>query len=407
MIIFLSYNYVVAMYVDWSLSSMGFVGKEIAMQLKQGSFDTLFSQIITISVFLLGIFFLPRLFHFITESTSNIVIMGFIAFYFIMIMFSLLRSPQEIINCLGLINRYLNAIFIATACTVVVAKNFRLIMTIVYLVITVSILYLLINRGTYLITNNLLQMERLAFGTTIPTGTGYLYVMPIFFIFLSNGLASYIQGKKFALRALEYLLFIGSSFVIFITYSRGAYLALISALLFFYRKNIFFIASSMSLLLLILLISIATGNIENIRLTRQEGDEITTGRVELWTTTLKSFIYSDNTIIFGVNVDVDPHNSILGILVNYGLIGLMVWLCIHISILLLLYRLINLTTFRKTFGDLGERMFAVMIGILILSLVDNAFYHNLGLTLLYNYLVGIILLMNSSWLKNFSHSQYR
>ncbi len=45
---------------------------------------------------------------------------------------------------------------------------------------------------------------------------------------------------------------------------------------------------------------------------------------------------------------------------------------------------------------------AVMIGLLSVAVLENTFYLNTGLTAyLYYYLLGVILLMNSPWLRMF------
>ncbi len=223
LIMFFSNSYITGLYTDWFFYSRGLVGKEIYYEVLESSFKNSLSKNINIFIFLIGILFLPRYFSYI-KTKLNLIMISFIIFFIFLIAFSTIRNPQTIIFNIGTVIRYINEIFISIACTIFVAKNFKLIMGAIYLVIFFSLIYLFITRGWDLINFNLFQMERLLFGATVETGVGSNYLIPLYLIFLSNAVPCYVQGKKIFFVALEILLFISSFFTMFITFSRGPYL---------------------------------------------------------------------------------------------------------------------------------------------------------------------------------------
>lgn len=219
------------------------------------------------------------------------------------------------------------------------------------------------------------------------TSTAASYFSAIYFIFIIRSIPIYMSFNISFRFAFEVFILLIAVMMIIATGSKGPLLAFVVYFItiLLLKKKYVLLAIFVLSLVALLNTELAKSYLQSIAENRGS-DDISTGRLDIWYTSFYK-IQTFGELITGVDTLYATHNTFLGILVRNGLLSLIIFLMLQLSLFSLSYQ-VTMHSKTNALSSFMQNIFAIQASIFAYGLYENFFYLNFG---------GIMMLYYSSF----------
>lgn len=310
-----------------------------------------------------------------------------------------LHSPEDLITQIGRTVRYINSYLILPSLTFFVIRRIGLskLIRIAVPIFFAGYLYCSISILLDLFGSKGIADVGFRYSVLLGSATAQaaLFTGAFVIVFLLRGVPEYKALPKILRSSAELLTCTTAFSVIVLTGSRGPFAAIAVAALFYAliqaKRNFTFIGLCIALPIISLAAMMYDAPLTNYFSSR-EGLDISTGRTDIWLYALAQMRGIEDLLI-GYTVEIAPHNTILGLLVEYGIIALLAFIVFHFVIFGQAIKCLRRAQSPEA-REMVSRAVAVQVGVITYGMYENFFFLNNGLLMLiYYFLFGLYLLI--------------
>jgi hypothetical protein len=395
---FAVFPYVWIAYSDYLMRLSGLEAWRLVEAKEAGEFDHPWSKVWTAAGSLIGLALtLPVLLKLYGTRRAVPLVASVVAFS-VLIVLSTAATGSAYVPEIGAILRYLSYFVVVPGLMYLSRANIRL------LIIPIALTNLIIVMLSILPVWDNINWQAVTYvrdiaglgGAASAVGGAYLALALSVFMVSGGKVKPPARGMEFTSYVL-FATFASAVFMIVVTFSRGAILALfVSFYTYFALKNArttsgVVVYSISTMFIVILAISFSDGL---LYLMSRQGAlaDIDAGRAEIWSASLSAAVSSPFIFVFGgarAMLDLPAHNMFLGILVSYGFLAFVSYCAIHMFAFALLFWRLHAS--RSAFlRDCYTKLVAVALGLFFFGNFENTFFLNISpLAHLYFVIIGL------------------